>query len=190
MRRKGVLTGVWLLATLAATLVAWAAVRQVTAEVSPSRPLPFPSGVALADGATEATPLAEPTTAPPTESPRRPRRDEPRTDGGPPPPAQDDAPAAPAEEPAAPPDREDDEPPAATAVTEAYNLTGGVVTVRYRGSTVTLVSATPNSGFGVEVNDGGPSKVDVRFRAEEHESRLVTRVRDGAPDPQREERPR
>ena len=188
MRRKGVLTAVWLLATVAATLVAWAAVRQVTAEVSPSRTLPFPSGVALADGATAPAAPTQASDAPATEAPPRPRRSD-----GPAAPASD-RPVAAAEEPPANGDREepeDDEPaPAAPVTTEAYNLTGGVVTVRYRGSAVTLVSATPNSGFGVDINDAGPGKVDVRFRAEEHESRLVTRVRDGVPDPQREERPR
>ena len=153
MRRKGILFGAWALVTLSATLVAWAAVRQVTDEVSPAQTLPFPSAVALADEET---------------GPRAPVAEQEQED------------AAAAGEPA----------PEAPAVTEAYNLTGGVVTVRYRGETTTLVSATPNSGFGVEVNDGGPGKVDVRFRSDRHESRLVTRWRSGAPDPQREERPR
>ena len=156
MRRKGMLFGAWALVTLSATLVAWAAVRQVTDEVSPAQTLPFPSAVVLAEATTAPDPVAEQSATP--------------------------APGAPAatETPAA----------GAQAVTEAYNLTGGVVTVRYRAGATTLVSATPNSGFGVEVNDGGPEKVDVRFRSDRHESRLVTRWRDGAPDPARDERPR
>lgn len=157
MRRKGILFGAWAVVTLSATLVAWAAVRQVTDEVSPAQTLPFPSAVALADeGATPPAPVAEQ------------EQEQEQEEAA--------APARPA--------------PEAPAVTQAYDLTGGVVTVRYRGETTTLVSATPNSGFGVEVNDGGPGKVDVRFRSDRHESRLVTRWRDGAPDPQREERPR
>jgi hypothetical protein len=147
MRRKGLWVGAWALATLGATLVSWAAVRQVTAEVSPSQTLPFPSAVVLADD-----PIAAP-----------------------------DAPA-----PAPPADPDADEP----ATTESYVLTGGLVTVRYRGTTTTLVSAAPNSGFGAEVNDAGPEKVDVRFRSDGHESRFATRLRDGTPDPQTEERPR
>lgn len=149
MRRRGLLIGTWALVTLGATLVAWVAVRQVTAEVSPSQTLPFPSEVALAADPSRAGGVAGP--APPTVAPGE--------AGG-------------------------------ATTTEAYDLTGGLVTVRYQGGSTTLVSAAPNSGFGVEVNDGGPDKVDVRFRSERHESRLVTRVRDGAPDPQRDERRR
>jgi hypothetical protein len=149
MRRKGLWVGAWALATLGATLVSWAAVRQVTAEVSPSQTLPFPSAVALADD-----PVAEPDTTAP-------------------------APTAPAE-----PDTD------APATTESYRLTGGLVTVRYRGTATTLVSAAPNSGFGAEVNDTGPEKVDVRFRSDGHESRFSTRLRGGTPDPQTEERAR
>ena len=134
MRRRWVLTGVWVLSTLAATLVAWGAVRLVADQVAPGTVAPLPTAVALSEGQESA--------------------------------------------------------PEPSATTQAYDLVGGVVTVRYQGTSTRLVEASPNSGFVVEVNDGGPGKVDVRFRSDEHESRFVTRLRDGNPDPQREERPR
>ena len=163
MPRRGLLLGAWLLGTLAATLVAWGAVRQVTAEVSPRPVLPLPAGVEIAQIA-------------PSEDTAPGRQAAARSGGGAPPP--DAQPAEPAEE------------PAPVGVTEAYRLQGGVVTVRYRGSATTLAGATPNSGFVVEVHDSGPEKVDVRFESEGHESRLVTRMRDGQPDAEREERAR
>ena len=150
MGRRGLLVGAWALATLVATLVAWAAVRQVTNQVSPTSLLPVPAAVDVADLASEQ-------------------------------PAGDQQ----AEEP-----EESEGPGTAPAVTEAYDLAGGVVTVRYRNGTARVVTATPNSGFDVDVNDGGPEKVDVRFRSDAHESRLVTRWRNGSPDPERDERPR
>lgn len=150
MRRRGVLVTAWVLGTAAATLVAWAAVRQVAAEVAPPGVLPLPAVAAV-----EA-----PTAAPP---------------------------AAASDQPGAPPT---EDAPTARAVTEAYTLTGGVVTVRYRGGRTTLVGATPNSGFEVDVHDSGPDEVEVRFRSDDHESRLVTRWTAGAPRPQRDERPR
>ena len=187
MRRKGLLVGAWALATLAATLVGWGAVRQVTAEVSPAQTLPFPSAVALADDVSDPGPATD---SPASERPREPAARPQRTAPPDPP-----APVVP-DEPAADPAPERDQPPAEqrpreeSSTTQAYTLTGGVVTVRYRGGSTTLVSATPNSGFGVDVNDSGPGKVDVRFRSDRHESRLVTRMRNGVPDPEQEERPR
>jgi hypothetical protein len=37
---------------------------------------------------------------------------------------------------------------------------------------VYLVAAVPQSGFQVEVEKSGPSKVDVRYRSEDHTSRF------------------
>jgi hypothetical protein len=175
MRRRGVLVGAWALATITATLVAWVAVRSVTDQVSPAPVLPLPTNVALADGASEA--------------PQQPARrrgqlrqtQQPRAGAQSPPTSAD----PPQQQPAA--DEPDQGEP---ALTESYNLTGGTVTVRYRGGATSLVEATPNTGYDVDVHDGGPGKVDVRFRSDSHESRLVARWEDGSPDAQREERPR
>lgn len=127
---------------------------------------------------------------PPAEQPADEPSEEPANQ-----PNQDDRPGQPAQEPAEEEPGEPDEPedagePAAAERTEGYELTGGVVTVRYRSGTTRLVQATPNSGFIMEVHDRGPGKVDVRFRSDDHESRLVAEWRDGSPDVDREERER
>lgn len=77
------------------------------------------------------------------------------------------------------------------SATEAYTLVGGVVTVRYlAGGSTELVQAAPSSGFLMDVHDGGPDKVEVRFRSDDHESRLVAQLRSGTPAPRIEERGR
>lgn len=93
------------------------------------------------------------------------------------------------EQPKPQPDPTADPQPQA-AGTVGYDLVGGAVTVRYRGATTELVQATPRSGFVVDVREGGPDKVEVRFSSDRHESRLLARVSDGRPDADRDERPR
>lgn len=163
MQRRGVLIGVWVLCTAAATLIAWAAVSQVAHEVSPQAVAPLPTTAAIADASAIATPSED----------RQVVRQQP---------------ARPATEVAD--DQTQPEKSAPQTATEAYDLIGGIVTVRYSGTSTDLVQASPESGFVAEVNDQGPGKVDVRFRSDDHESRLVTRLRNGAPDPDVEERPR
>lgn len=54
---------------------------------------------------------------------------------------------------------------------KTYQLIGGSVGIRFEDGAAHLLWATPNSGFSVETsNDGGT--VDVRFRSDDHESRL------------------
>ena len=179
------LVGAWIVATAVATLVAWAAVRQVTDEVSPQAAFPLPNDVALA--APSPTPTDAPQTRPPRNRPRR--QQQPSATTPPVQPTQRPADPPPVTEP--PVGAEDPEPePEPETRTEAYELTGGFVTVRYSGTKTYLVQATPNSGFVVEINERGPDKVDVRFESDRHESRLVTRIHDGQPDTQREEKPR
>ena len=74
--------------------------------------------------------------------------------------------------------------------TEGYELTGGVVTVRYVDGTTTLVQATPRSGYEMDVKSRGPAEVEVRFRSDAHESRFVALWRAGAPVVERDERAR
>ena len=177
------------MATLAATLVAWGAVQQVTAEVSPTPVLPLPTAAAVAAADTSGPPAraaAEPSDA---ATPRRTPSADPAARPTRTQPARTPTPAT-SERPGDDPRPASPVPQEPAATTEAYRLQGGLVTVRYKGAATSLVGATPNSGYVVEVNDSGPGKVDVRFRSDEHESRLVTRVRDGRPDAQREERAR
>ena len=188
MGRRGILITAWVGATILATVIAWAAVSQVTDEVAPSAALPLPTTAALA-GATDPPDPTEDTVAAAEQTRRRRRQAQ-----------QDDPQPAPTEpgtgeddptvrQPAEP--QPDDEPePQAAARTVGYELTGGSVTVRYRGTRTELVQATPKSGFVVDVHDSGPQKVEVRFRSDNHESRIVARVEDGEPDVDRDERPR
>lgn len=191
MRRR-LIVAVWLLGTLAATLLASAAVRQVTDEVGPRGPLPLPDA-ALAAGADADTTPASPSerTPAPTTTTRPTATARPAGEPGrgkTQPPATGTAPSAPDEQEQEEPKQE--EPAAAPARTESYRVVGGVVTVRYSGDQTRLVQASPATGFSAEVNSSGPSTVDVRFRSDEHESRVRAELRNGRPDVRREEQER
>jgi hypothetical protein len=61
--------------------------------------------------------------------------------------------------------------PAPAPQDKTYQLVGGSVGIRFEDGAAHLLWASPNSGFSVESsNDGGT--VDVRFRSDNHESRL------------------
>jgi len=88
-------------------------------------------------------------------------------------------------------------PPAPTATTapaagapapedRTYQLVGGTVGVRFENGGARLLWATPKPGFRVE-SSGSSGHVDVRFRSEEHESRLRA-FWDGGPQSDVEER--
>lgn len=53
-----------------------------------------------------------------------------------------------------------------------FDVTGGTVGVRVGAEAVELLFATPRSGFAVDVRSRGPSRVDVRFSSDDHESRF------------------
>ena len=191
------LLGGWALATVVATTIGLVALSRVTDQVAPSQALPLPAGgVAAAEApvATEQPTERQPRPTEPAQT-QKPRGRNPSDD----PPRQPDA-EEPAPEPANPPAAEPapaDPPPAEPEQpaepeerTEGYELVGGVVTVRYSGESTRLVQAAPKSGFVMEVKDRGPGKVDVRFRSDDHESRLVAQLRDGAPSAERDERER
>jgi len=65
------------------------------------------------------------------------------------------------------------QPPVSTA------LVGGTVTVQRSGSSVTLISAVPASGFTADIEKAGPSKVEVEFKSENHESQFQAEVSSG-----------
>jgi len=58
-------------------------------------------------------------------------------------------------------------------------LVGGTVTVQQSGNSVTLISAVPTSGFTAEVEKSGPSKVEVEFTSENHESNYQAEISGG-----------
>jgi hypothetical protein len=79
-------------------------------------------------------------------------------------------------------------PPATAGQEEirSYALVGGTATLRFAPAGVSVVSATPNPGFTVEVEPHGGG-VEVQFRSDAHRSRLEASW-DGGPQAQTEER--
>ncbi|MGH9043073.1 MAG: hypothetical protein ACRDZ3_22905 [Acidimicrobiia bacterium] len=69
-----------------------------------------------------------------------------------------------------------------------YQLVGGTVGVRFENGGARLLWATPKPGFSVESSSGGDD-VDVRFRSDDHESRLKA-FWDNGPQSDVEERDR
>ena len=78
--------------------------------------------------------------------------------------------------------------PVATA-TATYNLVGGWVTIAYGPGIVELVSAAPNPGFSIEVKESGPDRVEVEFESDEHDSEFrADETSSGAPEIEIEEK--
>ena len=135
MPRRVALLVTWLLATAAATALAWGGVQIVAGRVvDPMDPL----SVASAGLESSADAAAGPET--PTAV---------LTPGIPPPPASSTTgPASP------PPGR-----------TRSYDLVGGTVTVRFSPTRVQVVTASPKDGFVLRsVEREGPTDVEIEFR--------------------------
>jgi hypothetical protein len=60
-----------------------------------------------------------------------------------------------------------------------FSLVGGTVGVTCRGSVISLDSVTPNAGFTVESAQNEEGRVEVRFRSDNHESRLEVTCQNG-----------
>ena len=69
---------------------------------------------------------------------------------------------------------------AASWSVRTINTSGGTVVVRYRPGEVELQAATPAPGFEAEVDDAGPLRVRVEFKAEDVEIEVEVRWIDGA----------
>jgi cytoskeletal protein RodZ len=77
--------------------------------------------------------------------------------------------------------------PSAPASTDAaaewsvrtVNSAGGTVIIRHRPGVVELQAATPASGFSVEVDDSGPTRVRVEFESDDADIRVEARWQDG-----------
>jgi cytoskeletal protein RodZ len=88
---------------------------------------------------------------------------------------ENEQPAAPA--PTAPPAPPTSQP---TTSTQTFALVGGTVTVTCSGNAITLNSATPNTGFTIDKEENEDGQVEVRFRNDDHESRLQVACQNGA----------
>jgi hypothetical protein len=90
-------------------------------------------------------------------------------------------PAVPVTVPGAPPASAGPDPTAPAEALQTVDLVGGSVTVRYGQGTTDLVSHTVAPGFTAELRATGPQRVDLRFRSDDHESRIVIDQEGGAP---------
>jgi hypothetical protein len=66
-------------------------------------------------------------------------------------------------------------------------LVGGTVTVQVMGNNVTLIAAVPLSGFTADIEKAGPSKVEVKFKSANHESKFKAEISGGVLDIDTEE---
>jgi hypothetical protein len=69
----------------------------------------------------------------------------------------------------------------------SYDLVGGSVTVEVGNNMVNLAGASPKAGFGMDVENSGPEKVEVEFESEDHDSHFSARFEDGVFVPRIEE---
>lgn len=61
-----------------------------------------------------------------------------------------------------------------------YRTPGGSVTVRLSHGALSLLQVSPAAGYGREVHDNGPDRIDVRFtRFGQTEYRVVLHVENG-----------
>jgi hypothetical protein len=72
--------------------------------------------------------------------------------------------------------------PASEWSVRTVNSAGGTVVVRHRPGEVELQAATPASGFSVEIDDSGPTRVRVEFENDDDDIRVEIRWRDGELD--------
>lgn len=70
-------------------------------------------------------------------------------------------------------------PPKAVAAT--WHVSGGTVSVECTGSRISLLYATPDDGWTVEVGSRGPEKVEVELDGSAGETTLVARCSSGTP---------
>jgi hypothetical protein len=194
MRRTGLLIGGWALATVLALVLGLQGVRSVSDSVTGHRPAPL-SASSVKAALQSAGPQPPPTST--TES----------LPVEPPPSSafssavansSSSSPSSSASNPGPAPDTEssgshgnDDEASSSDNHTSprqdaTYQLVGGTVGVRFENGGAHLLWATPNSGFTAQ-NRSGASAVDVRFRSDNHESRLRA-FWDGGPQNEIEEK--
>lgn len=168
VRRTPLLVIGWLAAGAAAVGAASAGVAMVSDQVTESRPAPLNAAEVAQELAeqpsTTAAPSSTTTETTPTSSP-------PTTAVGPPAPTTTVPPP----------------PTTAPAIVRTYSLVGGTATLRFSAAGVTVVTATPNAGFDVEVEPEHGNGVKVEFERQGHKSR-VSGWWDGGPrDEVREE---
>jgi hypothetical protein len=69
--------------------------------------------------------------------------------------------------------------PAVPAGDQSFSSVGGSITVTVANGALSLASSTPAAGFGAEVDDNGPSRVEVRFTDGQTEWRIRVELAGG-----------
>lgn len=195
----------WLAGSAAAVAVAWTGVGVVDDDlVDPAPATDLPAATtperaattlvpeATLDSSTptsEPSPTSEPTVSPvaevdPTATPDEPipeatstlePQPAPQPTAGPQPPTPTSIPApTPLPTPTSPPPT----PTPESAQTLTFNLVGGSTQISFSPSAVTVLWATPNPGFEVEIEPETPG-IKVEFEADHHESRVDAWWSDG-----------
>ncbi|MGA5165189.1 MULTISPECIES: hypothetical protein [Streptomyces] len=182
MRRGLVHAMAWSLATGAAVTLSWWGVHTVMAGTAydPPRALPI----------TADRPAATPSVSPRVSSTRRPQASP--TPSPPPPPATSPAPgsappAAPSRTPSRPAPTTPSTPPASTGEVKSYTVDGGRVAFDIGASSAELVSATPASGWQMQVWKQ-PTYIRVTFSRDGKEIDVFCTWHDHAPLVQIDER--
>jgi hypothetical protein len=67
---------------------------------------------------------------------------------------------------------------------QTYTSAGGSITIAFTGGQVSLVSSSPAPGYGVEIHDNGPTRVEVRFNNGQTEWRIRVDVVNGVLQPE------
>lgn len=191
VRRVATFTAAWLVAAAVAVAVAWQGVGIVTTKVTDERPGPLSSTEVreLASGATSTTTaVTTPTTAvtsPTTVASTQPTVSTPTTVRTTPTPTPTTvATASPNTTVTTSPSSSSPPPPSET---RTYNVVGGSAALKFASTGVTVLWATPNSGFEVSVEPENVNGVRVEFESDEHRSRVDGWWDNGPVDRVREE---
>ena len=174
MRKTVPYVAAWFVAGVAAVVVASLGVSMVSRQVTGSRPAPLSAGeiterLTTAEDPGTASTTTTTTTAPvgptATVDPGAPTTTagggSPTTAGG----GSGPPGTVPTTTTTAP-------PPPAPPTTRTYPLVGGTTTLRFSADGVTVVVATPNAGFSVDVNESHDNGVRVEFESDGHRSRV------------------
>ena len=200
-RRRAIALTTWAVATGVAVSLAWFAVSYAVSDVADPIPKAIAHGtkdapaqlvpsldVTRSAAVDAVAPAGDGSGAEPAEAPTTTIASTPTPAAGtplsPPPAAPDPAEGAPSagsgdEATGAPAPAATTAAPAAT--TASFGSPGGTVTVRCSGSTISLVSATPQSGFRTQVDNPGPQQVEVHFVSSTREYEIHAICQNGQP---------
>lgn len=69
--------------------------------------------------------------------------------------------------------------PVASPVEQTFTSSGGSARIRLDNGQLSVVSTSPNSGYSVTIEKGGPSEIEIRFEGGSHESKIKVEIENG-----------